>query len=74
MFIQLASSQRGLVRGAVVLLVNSITVQIRGKLKRMEGISTQQLNVPNGIEDPKQGHEKTLQTMIEPPCPCAVPT
>ncbi|GFU05475.1 hypothetical protein TNCV_3291171 [Trichonephila clavipes] len=76
---QPASSQPGLVRGTVVLLENSITAHITGEHKWMEVI-TQQLSVPNCMEfgtrteDHKQCHEKTPQTMIEPPSSCTVPT
>ncbi|GFW74288.1 hypothetical protein TNCV_2524911 [Trichonephila clavipes] len=49
MLIQSAICQPGLVRGTVVLLENSITVQITEQHKRMLVI-TQQLYVPNCIE------------------------
>ncbi|GFT01716.1 hypothetical protein TNCV_4205311 [Trichonephila clavipes] len=80
MLTQPASSQLGLVRGTVVLLENSITVRITEQHKRKEVIpssSTYRITlreVGTPTKDRKQCHEKAPQTMIEPPCPCTVPT
>ncbi|GFX65989.1 hypothetical protein TNCV_14101 [Trichonephila clavipes] len=58
MLIQPASGQPGLVKGTVVLLENSITVRITEQHKRMEVI-TQQLYVPNYIEDGWYTHQRS---------------
>ncbi|GFU98760.1 hypothetical protein TNCV_1214761 [Trichonephila clavipes] len=63
----------------VVLQENSITVRITEPYKQMD-VMTQQLYVSNSIEGGWYTHqksqclEKPLQTTIEPPCPCTVPT
>ncbi|GFY19992.1 hypothetical protein TNCV_2146851 [Trichonephila clavipes] len=57
MIIQPASIQPEFFRGTVVLLENSITVQITEQHKRMDVI-TQQLYVPNCIEAGCYSHQK----------------
>ncbi|GFY16874.1 hypothetical protein TNCV_3689321 [Trichonephila clavipes] len=58
MIIQPTNSQPELMRGAVVLLENSITVRISGQRKRMEVI-TQQLYIPNCIDGGWYTHQRS---------------
>ncbi|GFW55500.1 hypothetical protein TNCV_118841 [Trichonephila clavipes] len=70
-----ASSQLVLVRGTVASLESSNTVRITEQHKQMEVVDPSNSMYRVGLrevgthtKDSKQCHEKTPQTLIEPPC------
>ncbi|GFX48571.1 hypothetical protein TNCV_584691 [Trichonephila clavipes] len=77
MLIQPTSSQPGFVRGKFVLLDTVWITEPHTWMEVITSNSTYRIalrEVGTRTKDIKQCHEKIPQTIIEPPCPCTVPT